>query len=73
MSVISGWIEQFRGASVGRNDKIGLFAMGFVLGFARAKIWINGFYELTRLVIVVQFDLERAFRNMADRTVRKLK
>jgi hypothetical protein len=67
---MNGWIKKFRGVGFGRNDGVDLVA-AFVLDFARAKIWIIGFCELTGLAIVVQFDLERALRKVTDRILRE--
>ena len=65
---MNGWIEKLRDVGFGGNDEVDSI-VAFVLGFARAKIWINEFYELTRLAIVVQFDLERALRTVAGRAL----
>ena len=70
---MNGWIEKLRDIGFGENDEVDSI-VAFVLAFARAKIWINEFYELTRLAIVVQsgqFDLERALRKVAGRTLRE--
>jgi hypothetical protein len=67
---INGWTKKFRDIGVRGNDEVDLIT-SFVLDFARAKIWINDFYELTGLAIVVQFDLERALRKVTGRTLRE--